>query len=130
MLWCSPNRCRLFWLQLGSLVPGCSALQNGYPTGAVVQLALEWGQEPAVARVLECLQSCSAVTENTRASYPINHIDNARIPCLGPHPKNLILLCCDAFGVLPPISRLSKEQAMYHFISGYTAKVGSANKVT
>ena len=66
---------------------------------------------------------CSAVTENTRASYPIHFIDNARIPCVGPHPKNLILLCCDAFGVLPPISRLTKEQAMYHFISGYTAKV-------
>ena len=65
---------------------------------------------------------CSAVTENTRASYPIDYIDNARIPCVGPHPKNLILLCCDAFGVLPPISRLTKEQAMYHFISGYTAK--------
>lgn len=67
--------------------------------------------------------ACSAVTENTRASYPIDYIPNARIPCLGPHPKNLILLCCDAFGVLPPVSRLTKEQAMYHFISGYTAKV-------
>ena len=42
---------------------------------------------------------------------------------MGPHPKNLILLCCDAFGVLPPVSRLTKEQAMYYFISGYTAKV-------
>ena len=62
------------------------------------------------------------MTENTRASYPIEYIDNARIPCVGPHPKNLILLCCDAFGVLPPVSRLTKEQAMYHFISGYTAK--------
>ena len=69
---------------------------------------------------------CSAVTENTRASYPIEYIDNARIPCMGPHPKNLILLCCDAFGVLPPVSRLTREQAMYHFISGYTAKVGLA----
>lgn len=66
---------------------------------------------------------CSAVTENTRASYPIHYIANARIPCVGPHPKNLILLCCDAFGVLPPVSKLTKEQAMYHFISGYTAKV-------
>lgn len=63
------------------------------------------------------------MTENTRASYPIHYIANARIPCVGPHPKNLILLCCDAFGVLPPVSKLTKEQAMYHFISGYTAKV-------
>ena len=65
----------------------------------------------------------SAVTENTRASYPIDFIANARIPCIGPHPKNIILLCCDAFGVLPPVSKLTTEQAMYHFISGYTAKV-------
>lgn len=61
--------------------------------------------------------------ENTRACYPINFIDNARIPCTGPHPRNIILLCCDAFGVLPPVSKLTQEQAMYHFISGYTAKV-------
>lgn len=63
------------------------------------------------------------LTENTRASYPIEYIDNACIPCVGPHPKNIILLCCDAFGVLPPVSKLSLEQAMYHFISGYTAKI-------
>ncbi|KIZ05455.1 phosphoenolpyruvate carboxykinase (ATP) [Monoraphidium neglectum] len=65
----------------------------------------------------------SALTENTRASYPITYIDNARIPCVGPHPRNVVLLCCDAFGVLPPVSRLTLEQAMYHFISGYTSKV-------
>jgi Phosphoenolpyruvate carboxykinase len=71
-----------------------------------------------------CLSDArSAVTENTRASYPINYIPNARIPCVGPHPKNIILLCCDAFGVLPPVSKLTTDQAMYHFISGYTAKV-------
>ena len=77
------------------------------------------------AQVLTCSMCVyrSAVTENTRASYPIHYIPNARIPCMGPHPKNLILLCCDAFGVLPPVSRLTKEQAMYYFISGYTAKV-------
>ena len=75
--------------------------------------------------VLTYALCCSAVTENTRASYPIHYINNARIPCVGPHPKNLILLCCDAFGVLPPVSKLTKEQAMYHFISGYTAKVRS-----
>jgi hypothetical protein len=63
------------------------------------------------------------VTENTRASYPIHYIRNAHIPCIGGHPRNIILLCCDAFGVLPPVSKLTLEQAMYHFISGYTAKV-------
>lgn len=64
-----------------------------------------------------------SITQNTRCSYPIEYIDNAKIPCVGPHPKNIILLTCDAFGVLPPISKLTPEQAMYHFISGYTAKV-------
>jgi len=65
----------------------------------------------------------SSITENTRASYPINYIENAKIPCVGMHPKNLIFLTCDAFGILPPVSSLNPEQAMYHFISGYTAKV-------
>ena len=65
----------------------------------------------------------ATLTENTRASYPIEFIDNAKIPCVGTHPTNIILLTCDAFGVLPPVSRLTPEQAMYHFISGYTAKV-------
>src|SRR5438874_1064847 len=59
----------------------------------------------------------------TRCAYPIEFIPNAKVPCLGGHPKNIILLTCDAFGVLPPVSRLTPEQAMYHFISGYTAKV-------
>ncbi|KAK9808189.1 hypothetical protein WJX73_006738 [Symbiochloris irregularis] len=70
----------------------------------------------------------NAVTENTRASYPIDYIDNAKVPCMGGHPKNLILLCCDAFGVLPPVSRLTTSQAMYHFISGYTAKVAGTEE--
>lgn len=64
-----------------------------------------------------------SITENTRASYPIEAIPNARLPCVGPQPRNVIMLCCDAFGVLPPVARLSSAQAMYHFISGYTAKV-------
>ncbi len=62
-------------------------------------------------------------TENTRASYPIEYISNAKIPCFGKHPKNIIFLTCDAFGVLPLVCKLSLEQAMYHFISGYTAKI-------
>jgi len=62
-------------------------------------------------------------TENTRVSYPANYIDNAVTPAVGDIPKNIFFLTCDAFGVLPPISKLTPAQAMYHFISGYTAKV-------
>lgn len=64
-----------------------------------------------------------SLTENTRAAYPIDYIDNASTTGLAPHPQNIIMLTADAFGVLPPISRLTKAQAMYHFLSGYTAKV-------
>jgi phosphoenolpyruvate carboxykinase (ATP) len=62
-------------------------------------------------------------TENTRVAYPIHHIDNAKEVSVGNAPKNIFFLTCDASGVLPPISKLTPEQAMYHFISGYTAKV-------
>lgn len=65
----------------------------------------------------------SSITENTRVAYPINHISNAKEPSIGGNPKNIFFLTCDAYGILPPISRLSKGQAMYSFISGYTAKV-------
>ncbi|UOU98170.1 phosphoenolpyruvate carboxykinase (ATP) [Chryseobacterium daecheongense] len=64
-----------------------------------------------------------SVTENTRAAYPIDFIDNAVHPSIGKTPDHIFFLTCDAFGVLPPISKLSVGQAMYHFISGYTAKV-------
>lgn len=63
------------------------------------------------------------LTENTRASYPINYIENIKEGGQGGHPKNIVLLTCDAFGVLPPVSKLTPEQAMYYFISGYTSKV-------
>ncbi len=65
-----------------------------------------------------------AITENTRASYPLEYIANAMPEKRGGHPRNIILLTCDAQGVMPPIARLSTEQALYHFISGYTSKVG------
>ena len=64
-----------------------------------------------------------SITENTRVSYPIHYIDNIATPSIGDSPKNIFFLTADAFGVIPPISRLTKEQAMYHFMSGYTAKV-------
>jgi phosphoenolpyruvate carboxykinase (ATP) len=62
-------------------------------------------------------------TENTRAAYPVDFIANAVIPGVGGHPKNVLFLAADAFGVLPPIARLTPDQAMYHFLSGYTAKL-------
>lgn len=65
----------------------------------------------------------TSITENTRGSYPIDFVSNAKIPCVGGHPDNVIFLTADAFGVLPPVAKLTPAQAMYHFISGYTAKV-------
>jgi phosphoenolpyruvate carboxykinase (ATP) len=67
-------------------------------------------------------------TENTRAAYPISFIDNAEPSGCGGHPTNVVMLTADAFGVLPPISRLTPEGAMYHFLSGYTAKVAGTEK--
>jgi len=69
-----------------------------------------------------------ALTENTRAAYPISHIPNASRTGIGGHPKNILFLTADAFGILPPISRLNPEQTMYHFISGYTAKVAGTER--
>ena len=62
-----------------------------------------------------------SITENTRGAYPINFIHNSLIPCVAGHPSDVIFLTCDAFGVLPSVS-LTPKQAMFHFISGYTAK--------
>ncbi|KAJ5928882.1 Phosphoenolpyruvate carboxykinase (ATP) [Penicillium verhagenii] len=72
------------------------------------------------------------LTENTRCAYPIEYIENAKIPCkTDSHPSNIILLTCDARGVLPPISKLTPEQAMFHFISGYTSKMaGTEDGIT
>nr|RBQ85001.1 hypothetical protein FVER53263_02289 [Fusarium verticillioides] len=74
----------------------------------------------------------ATLTENTRCAYPIEYISNAKIPCLSPNsPSNIILLTCDARGVLPPISKLDRNQTMFHFISGYTSKMaGTEDGVT
>lgn len=70
----------------------------------------------------------SSLTENTRAGYPLTFIPNHEPSGIGTHPKNIVMLTCDAFGVMPPISKLTKDQAMYHFLSGYTAKVAGTEK--
>ncbi len=69
-----------------------------------------------------------SLTENTRASYPLDHLSSVDLGGVAGHPKNVIFLTCDAFGVLPPISSLTEAQAMYHFLSGYTAKVAGTEK--
>ncbi len=69
-----------------------------------------------------------SITQNTRVSYPIHHIENIKVPSIGENPKNIFFLTADAFGVLPPISKLTPGQAAYHFISGYTAKVAGTEE--
>ncbi len=69
-----------------------------------------------------------SLTENTRACYPLDYIPNADPHGLGPHPSNVVMLTADAFGVMPPIAKLTAEQAMYHFLSGYTARVAGTEK--
>jgi phosphoenolpyruvate carboxykinase (ATP) len=68
------------------------------------------------------------LTENTRAAYPIDAIDNIVQPSIAGHPNTIVFLTADAFGVLPPISKLTKEQAMYHFLSGYTSKLAGTER--
>lgn len=70
----------------------------------------------------------NAYTENTRAAYPVDFIPGARIPGLGSHPRTILFLTADAFGVLPPIAKLTPEQAMYHFLSGYTSKLAGTER--
>ncbi len=74
------------------------------------------------------LLDLDTITENTRAAYPIDFIGNAVIPGVGGHPRNVMFLTADAFGVLPPISKLTPAQAMYHFLSGYTAKLAGTER--
>jgi len=69
-----------------------------------------------------------SLTENTRACYPLTHLSNVVRGARGGHPRNVVLLTCDAFGVIPPVARLTPEQAMYHFLSGYTARVAGTER--
>jgi len=69
-----------------------------------------------------------SLTENTRCAYPLEFIANAKLPALGTHPNHVILLTCDGYGVLPPVSRLSRDQVIYHFISGYTSKMAGTEE--
>lgn len=70
----------------------------------------------------------NSLTENTRAAYPIDFIDNIMVPSVAGHPKTIVFLTADAFGVLPPISKLTKEQSMYHFLSGFTSKLAGTER--
>jgi len=69
-----------------------------------------------------------SITENTRCAYPLQFIPNAKLPAVSHHPNHVILLTCDGYGVLPPVSKLSKEQVIYHFISGYTSKMAGTEE--
>ena len=68
------------------------------------------------------------ITENTRAAYPLDYIPGAVIPSVGGHPKVIVFLTADALGVLPPVSKLTKESAMFHFLSGYTSKLAGTER--
>ena len=71
----------------------------------------------------------TSITENTRCAYPLEYIPNAIFPALvDRHPQAIVLLCCDAFGVIPPVCKLTEEQVQYYFISGYTAKVAGTEE--
>lgn len=71
--------------------------------------------------------SDSSLTQNTRGSFPLNFMPNAKLPAVGGHPNNIIFLTCDTKGVFPPVSLLDDEQAAFQFLSGYTAKIGGSD---
>ncbi len=93
------------------------AIYSALRFGAVLENVVLTGRGRGVAF------ANTSITENTRGSYPIHYIQGAVLPGVGDHPRHVIFLACDAFGVLPPVARLTPEQAEYHFVSGYSAKV-------
>ena len=95
--------------------------------GAILE-NVGYDEDDGDAISIEVDYSCNKKTENTRVSYPINHIENIKEDMQAGHPENIIFLSADAFGILPPVSKLTKEQAMYYFLSGYTAKVAGTER--
>ena len=109
-----------------STVTSCPRLRR-----PVLSLRTTPSRPPTSAGAIACTifkTTRPEATENTRGAYHISAIPNATLDGLGGQPENVIFLTCDAFGVLPPISRLTPEQAKYHFISGYTARVAGTEK--
>ncbi len=96
-------------------------IYNAIKTGALLENVVMYGEG-------EVDYEDGSKTENTRVSYPIEHIENHEPSLSAGHPENIIFLTADAFGVLPPVSKLTKEQAMYYFLSGYTAKVAGTER--
>ena len=95
--------------------------------GAILE-NVGYDEDDGDALNVEVDYSCNKKTDNTRVSYPLNHIENIKEDMQAGHPENIIFLSADAFGVLPPVSKLTKEQAMYYFLSGYTAKVAGTER--
>lgn len=94
---------------------------NAIRYGSVMEnVVLDEGGNPDYAN--------ASITENSRVAYPLDYIPNAVVPSIGPHPKVILFLTADAFGVLPPIARLTKQGAMYHFLSGYTSKLAGTER--
>ncbi len=94
---------------------------NAIRHGSVMEnVVLDEGGNPDYAN--------ASITENSRVAYPLDYIPNAVVPSIGPHPKVILFLTADAFGVLPPIARLTKQGAMYHFLSGYTSKLAGTER--
>lgn len=96
-------------------------IYNAIKTNALLENVVMYGEG-------EVDYEDSSKTENTRVSYPIEHIENHKHDLMAGHPENIIFLTADAFGVLPPVSKLTKEQAMYYFLSGYTAKIAGTER--
>ena len=122
------------WNKTGSLISKVAAMQKQliFPKKRTTDFdAIKYGailENTVVAEDGSVDFEDNRYTENTRAAYPINHIDNIVVPSKAAHPNTIIFLTADAFGVIPPISKLNKDQAMYHFLSGFTSKLAGTER--